>query len=440
MTYQKTLDYILTSLPIYQRVGTEAYKADLENAHFLDGYFNSPHKYFKTIHVAGTNGKGSVSHMLASVLQEAGYKTGLFTSPHLLDFRERIKINGKLVPKKFVSGFIEMNKAIFDKVNPSFFEMSVFMAFEYFKQNKVDIAVIEVGLGGRLDTTNIIAPEISVITNISKDHTQILGNTLEEIAFEKAGIIKENTPVIIGRTDTATKDVFENASKKKHCAITFADQLFTCNYHLQNLNGKINFHFSKVFYWKLEKLEADLKGAYQKENISTVLAALAILSQKGILISNLQVEKGLKDVIKNTAFMGRWMEIGHSPRIVCDTGHNEDGLKSVLDQISSIPYEKLHMVLGFVSDKKLVSILPIFPPNAYYYLCEPDIPRARNILELEAEFQLHGLKTLAFKKVEEAYIAAKESAGKNDFIFIGGSTFVVADFLRWTMNYKSDTL
>jgi dihydrofolate synthase / folylpolyglutamate synthase len=431
MTYQTALDYILTSLPMYQSIGSDAYKADLENANILDKYFNFPHNSFKSIHIAGTNGKGSVSHMLASVFQEAGYKTGLFTSPHLLDFRERIKINGKLVPKHFVIEFTKKNKAIFDRIKPSFFEMSVFMAFEYFRQNGVDIAVVEVGLGGRLDTTNIINPEISVITNISKDHMQILGNTVEKIAFEKAGIIKENIPVVIGRTQPETKPVFESVAKSKSSPVYFANELFNSDYQVQNLNGKINYHFSKSFRLKIENIETDLKGIYQKENICTVLATLAILDKKGILIREKDIKKGIGNVVKNTALMGRWMEIGNNPLIICDNGHNEDGITAVMKQIVNTSYENLHMVLGFVSDKDLTSILPILPANAQYYLCEPDIPRARNVIELQSEFSTAKLKTLVFKKVEDAFIAARASAGKNDFIFIGGSTFVVADFLRY---------
>jgi dihydrofolate synthase / folylpolyglutamate synthase len=436
MSYQETLDYLFTSMPVYQRIGSDAYKADLENAYVLDDYFNYPHKSFKTIHIAGTNGKGSVSHMIASVLKEAGYKTGLYTSPHLLDFRERIKIDGEVITEQFVIDFTEKHRAIFDKIKPSFFEMTVFMAFDYFRENKVEIAVIEVGLGGRLDTTNIIIPEISVITNISKDHTQILGNTIEKIAYEKAGIIKENIPVIIGRTQKETKPVFESIAEEKNSQIFFAEDLFIPDYQMQNLNGNINYYFSRVFYWKFENIEADLKGIYQKENISTVLTTLAILDQNRISIKSDNIQKGIGNVIKNTTLMGRWMEISFNPRVVCDNAHNEDGIAVVIKQISQTPYEKLHMVLGFVSDKDLSSILPILPENAQYYLCEPDIPRARNVIELQTEFDKCKLKNFVFKKVEDAFNEAKNAAGKNDFIFIGGSSFVVADFLKWK-NYNS---
>jgi dihydrofolate synthase/folylpolyglutamate synthase len=434
MSYQKTLEYLFTSLPMYQQIGSAAYKADLENAFALDEYFNFPHRSFKTIHIAGTNGKGSVSHMLASVFQEAGFKTGLFTSPHLLDFRERIKINGKLITKQFVVDFTKKNKEFFNKIKPSFFEMTVFMAFEYFRLKKVDIAIIEVGLGGRLDTTNIITPEISVITNISKDHTQILGNTIQKIAREKAGIIKKNTPIVVGRTQTGTKSVFEDFASTNNSPLYFADDLFSSDYQLENLNNKVNYHFSKAFHWKLETIEADLKGTYQKENLCTVLAVLAILATKGVSVNELNIKKGISNVVKNTSLMGRWMEIGFNPRIVCDNAHNEDGIATVLQQISAIPYEKLHMVLGFVSDKDLNSIMPLLPSDAQYYLCQPDIPRARNVIELQSAFNALNLKNKAFKKVEDAFTVAKHIARKNDFIYIGGSTFVVADFLKWKMN------
>ena len=433
MTYKKNLEYLFTSMPMYQHIGSNAYKADLENAFMLDEYFNFPHRSFKTVHIAGTNGKGSVSHMLASVFQDAGFRTGLFTSPHLLDFRERIKIDGKLITKKFVIDFTKKHKEIFNKIKPSFFEMTVFLAFEYFRQKKVDIAVIEVGLGGRLDTTNIITPEISVITNISKDHTQILGNTIKKIAHEKAGIIKENIPIVIGRNQPETRPIFELKAKEKNCLLYFADDLFKSDFQLQTLNGKIKYHFSKIFHWKFENVEADLKGIYQKENIGTVLTTLAILEKKGINITESQIQKGIRHVIKNTTLLGRWMEIDTNPLVVCDNAHNEDGISVVINQISITPHEKLHMVLGFVSDKDLRSILPLLPTHAQYYLCEPDIPRARNVFELQNEFNIHGLKTLAFKKVEDAFKVAKDNAGKKDFIFIGGSTFVVADFLRWKM-------
>ena len=416
---------------MYQKIGNAAYKADLENAYILDGYFGHPHSKFKTIHVAGTNGKGSVSHMLASVLQAAGYKTGLYTSPHLLDFRERIKINGIMISEQFVTEFTSQYLKLFEKIKPSFFEMTVFMAFDYFVKEKVDIAVIEVGLGGRLDTTNIILPEVSVITNISKDHTQLLGNTIPEIAHEKGGIIKKNIPVVIGETQKETRPVFDEIANKHNCKINYADQLYSIDDQLREITGSVVHHFSSCPYWNLSSITIDLKGFYQKKNLCTVLMTLAVLEQKGTQIGVSSVIKGLERVVKSTGLQGRWQEVSFNPLVVCDTAHNYNGIENVLGQIKNTSYQELHMVLGFVSDKDIRSIAGILPPEACYYLCAPNIPRAKNVDELKLIFEEFNLRNSIHSGVAEAYQAAARQANESDLIFVGGSNFVVADFLEW---------
>ncbi|WP_159019377.1 bifunctional folylpolyglutamate synthase/dihydrofolate synthase [Algibacter sp. L3A6] len=405
MTYSDTLDWMFSQLPMYQRQGKSAYKVDLSNTVLLINHLDNPHQNFKTIHVAGTNGKGSSSHMLASVLQEAGYKVGLYTSPHLKDFRERIKINGKEVSETFVTGFIERNKLFFEANQLSFFEMTVGMAFEYFSEEKVDIAVIEVGLGGRLDSTNIITPEVAVITNIGLDHTEFLGNTLDAIAFEKGGIIKPNVPVVIGETQEETKPVFVDLATKNNADITFADQQVSNNY------------------------VSDLKGDYQVKNIQTVVTAIKILQQKNYNISKSNIKEGLSHVIKNTGLLGRWQVLNQEPKVVCDTGHNREGLIYVMKQLSNEVYNHLHIVFGVVNDKDLESIIDLLPKNATYYFCKPDISRGLDAEELRAFFSKYNLTGKSYKSVDEAYKVAKEKAEIDDFIFIGGSTFVVAEII-----------
>ncbi|MCL5128958.1 folylpolyglutamate synthase/dihydrofolate synthase family protein [Algibacter sp. L4_22] len=405
MRYNDTLDWMFSQLPMYQRQGKSAYKVDLSNTALLINHLDNPHKHFKTIHVAGTNGKGSSSHMLASILQEAGYKVGLYTSPHLKDFRERIKINGEEVSKEFVTGFIERNKLFFEANQLSFFEMTVGMAFEYFSQEKVDIAVIEVGLGGRLDSTNIISPEVSVITNIGLDHTQFLGNTLELIAFEKGGIIKTKIPVVIGETQKETKPVFVDLATKNNSEIIFADQ--------QDLN---------VY-------DSDLKGDYQAKNIQTVVTAIKILQKKSYSISSRDIKKGLLNVIKNTGLLGRWQVLNENPKVVCDTGHNREGLIYVMKQLSNEVYNNLHIVFGVVNDKDLSSIIDLLPKKAEYYFCKPNISRGLAAEELKEVFNAHNLKGESYNSVNEAYNIALEKANADDFIFIGGSTFVVAEII-----------
>lgn len=438
MNYKEATTFLLEALPMYQRIGSLAYKADLQNAIHLDEHFGHAHTSFKSIHVAGTNGKGSVSHMLASVLQHAGYKTGLFTSPHMLDFRERIRVNGKVISKQFVTDFTEENKKLFEEIKPSFFEMSVFMAFNYFTRQHVDIAVIEVGLGGRLDTTNIITPEVSVITNIGLDHTQILGATLQVIASEKAGIIKKNIPVVIGESQVETRPVFERIAHHHNCPILFADDLYTINKQLENPDDTNSSHFTNCPFWNFDSIDHDLKGHYQRKNIPTVLAALSVLiEKKNLLIKPDAVRKGLLNVIKTTGLVGRWQIVGKNPIVVCDIAHNADGFIETLSQIRDTPHKSLYMVLGFVKDKNIEPIVEMFPKNVVYCLCEASVPRAMRVEALADFFSRHNLTFHRFKKVAEAFQHACLKASAEDLIYIGGSTFVVADFMAWKKKKNS---
>ncbi|MDO5969762.1 folylpolyglutamate synthase/dihydrofolate synthase family protein [Flavivirga aquimarina] len=405
MTYQDTLNWMFSQLPMYQREGKAAFKKDLSNTLILATYLHNPERNFKSIHVAGTNGKGSTSHMLASVLQEAGYKVGLYTSPHLKDFRERIRINGKVISEQFVTGFIKQNKSFFEANSLSFFEMTVGMAFEYFSKEKVDIAVVEVGLGGRLDSTNIITPEVSVITNIGLDHTLFLGTTLKAIAFEKGGIIKPNVPVVIGETHKETVSVFKDLANKNNSKIVFADKEITKAY------------------------KSDLLGTYQAKNVKTVMQTINELKIKGFKVSEKHLKEGLTKTIKNTGLLGRWQVIKENPKVVCDTGHNREGLSYVINQISNETYNELHMVLGVVDDKDLSSIIDLFPKNATYYFCKPDINRGLNAHELKLFFNKHGLIGEAYHSVNDAYKTVLNNSKQDDFIFIGGSTFVVAEII-----------
>ncbi|GGG55372.1 bifunctional folylpolyglutamate synthase/dihydrofolate synthase [Bizionia arctica] len=405
MTYQDTVSWMFSQLPMYQRQGKSAYKADLNNTLLFAAHLKNPEHHIKTIHVAGTNGKGSTSHMLASILQEAGYKVGLFTSPHLKDFRERIRINGTVVSKAFVREFIKRNKTFLEAHSLSFFEMTSGMAFDYFAKQKVDIAVIEVGLGGRLDSTNIITPEVSVITNIGFDHTQFLGNTLEAIAFEKGGIIKSHVPVVIGETQQETMVVFTKMAKKNQSDIYFADVLID------------------------EVYSSDLKGNYQRKNIKTVLQTIKVLKSKSFLISKKQIQNGLLQVVKNTGLQGRWQILQEQPRIICDTAHNREGLNYVVKQLAEEKFSDLHMVFGVVSDKDLISILDILPKKATYYFCKPDVPRGMDINLLEQQFKAFGFKGSSYLSVNEALKSAKKHARDTDLIYVGGSTFVVAEII-----------
>ena len=402
MTYKETLDWMFAQLPMYQREGKTAFKKDLTNTLILSKELDFPEKKFKSIHVGGTNGKGSTSHMLASILQEAGYKVGLYTSPHLKNFTERIRINGDEIPKEKVILFIEKHKEFLEKQKLSFFEMTVGLAFDYFASEKVDIAIIEVGLGGRLDSTNIINPEVSVITNIGLDHTQFLGETLPEIAFEKAGIIKKLVPVIIGEEQETVKSVFVAKAKIEKVAICFAS----------DDNGIYN---------------TDLLGDYQKKNTKT--AVVAVKKLKGFQVSEENIKKGLLNVVKNTNLKGRWQILQKEPKVICDTAHNKEGLEIVLNQLKREVFKKLHIVLGVVSDKKLEDVLPLFPKDASYYFCKPDIPRGMSEVFLQQkaeEFNLIGEK---YSTVELAFKSALASANQDDVIYVGGSTFVVAEII-----------
>jgi len=402
MTYKETLDWMFSQLPMYQREGKTAFKKDLTNILELSKELNFPEKKFKAIHVGGTNGKGSTSHMLASILQEAGYKVGLYTSPHLKNFTERVRINGKEIPKRKVISFIKEHKVFLEKHKLSFFEMTVGLAFDYFASEKVDIAIIEVGLGGRLDSTNIIIPEISVITNIGLDHTQFLGETLPEIAFEKAGIIKKNIPVVIGEEQEEVKDVFISKAKEGNSPIYFASD-------------------------NLENYQTDLLGDYQQKNTKTAVAAIKKL--ENFIVTNENIKKGLLNVARNTNLKGRWQIIRDNPKVICDTAHNKEGLEIVLNQLKNEQFTKLHVVLGVVSDKKLGEVLPLFPENAIYYFCKPNIPRglSEDILQQNAiDFNLFGKKYLS---VQMAYDSALINANQGDMIYVGGSTFVVAEII-----------
>lgn len=402
MTYGQTLDWLFAQLPMYQRTGGANYKIDLEKTHLLMDLLDHPEHGFKSMHVAGTNGKGSTSHMLASVLQEAGFKVGLYTSPHLKDFRERIKINGQMIDEQAVVDFVAQYKTDFTRLELSFFEMTVGLAFSWFSDQKVDIAIVEVGMGGRLDSTNVVTPLVSVITNIGMDHMAFLGNTLPAIAGEKAGIIKPMVPVVIGRTQPETAPIFTAKAKSNNASIVFADQLPYYN------------------------LTSDLTGIYQQENIQTVVVALQQLP-KHFRPSLKTVNRGLQHVVANTGLRGRWETLSTHPTVVCDTGHNEDGIRMVLQQIARTPHQHLHMVWGMVSDKDVSKILVMLPKNATYYFTQPSIPRALPVEQLANAAEIFQLRGSKFQTVGEALFAAKKAAKSEDLIFIGGSTFVVAD-------------
>ncbi|HAN17962.1 MAG: dihydrofolate synthase [Bacteroidetes bacterium GWC2_33_15] len=429
MNYKETLEWLFSQLPMYQRIGQAAYKADLTNTIELDSYFNHPHTQFKSIHVAGTNGKGSVSHMLASVLQASGYKVGLYTSPHLKDFRERIKINGVMIPESFVTEFVTHHKQKFEELKPSFFEMSVAMAFDYFEKSNIDLAVVEVGMGGRLDSTNIIQPEVSVITNIGFDHTQFLGKTLREIAGEKAGIIKTGIPVVIGETHAETEPVFRKVATDKYSRIEFADQYYKTEYSMQTVNFKQVFNISKNGKNFYTDLKVDLLGLYQRKNILTVLRTIDLFIEKGFNIDLQSIYSGMENAAYSTGLMGRWQVINQNPLIVCDTGHNFEGISYVVEQIKNTPYKKLHIVFGVVEDKSIDKILEILPEDATYYFTQASIPRALNHEILKQKAEKYKLFGNSYPLVKLAIENAKINAGANDLIFIGGSTFVVADAL-----------
>jgi dihydrofolate synthase/folylpolyglutamate synthase len=431
MTYKETMDFLFSQLPAYHRIGKAAYKDNLDNTIKFDEHLGHPHLKFRTIHVAGTNGKGSVSHMIASVLQEAGYRTGLYTSPHLVDFRERIKINGELIPEQKVISFVEENRKIIDSLKPSFFEMTVAMAFDYFAESEVEVAVIEVGLGGRLDSTNIITPLISVITNIGHDHMDLLGDTFAKVAAEKAGIIKPQVPVVISETQDETKSVFLSKGQEKGSAISFADEVFTCS--LENdteLAGERKFILAGKEYEKRLQGFTPLGGDYQSKNIPAVFQVFAVL--KDILsVSDNNITNGIRKVVVNTGLNGRWQILGRKPLVVCDTGHNKEGLQYVVNQLGKIKKSSLHMIVGFVNDKDLNLVLPLLPIDAKYYFTKASVPRALDENILKERGNNYKLNGDSYPDVSTAFNAAKESAAADDVIFIGGSTFIVADCLRY---------
>lgn len=428
MTYQQTLDYIFAKLPMYQRVGAAAYKADLNNTIAICKALGNPEKKIKCVHVAGTNGKGSSSHMLAAVLQQAGYKTGLYTSPHLVDFRERIKINGKEIPKTEVVKFVEEHKTVFENIEPSFFEWTVGLAFDYFAKQEIDVAIIEVGLGGRLDSTNVINPVACLITNIGFDHMNLLGNTLPLIAEEKAGIIKSRVPVTISQTQLEVISIFNNKAKELKAPIEFADK----NYKVISASHQNNFLSLELLHKKTNTKHTynlDLQGSYQIKNVMGVLNTIEILKEKGFLIEDEMINKALAQVQKITGLQGRWQIIQNKPLVIADTGHNQDGIREVLENLKRYDYKKLHFVLGVVNDKDISSILKLLPKDATYYFCKASIPRALNEKELSIQAKKEGLSGKTFETVSEALDAAKKQAKATDLVFVGGSTFTVADIL-----------
>ena len=466
MTYQQTLDYLYQQLPMFHRVGAAAFKKDLTNTLALCEILGNPQNTFPTIHIAGTNGKGSTAHTIAAILQAAGYKTGLYISPHYKDFRERIKVNGDYIPKKYVKQFVENNKIHFEKIKPSFFEMTVAMAFDYFRNvenentakgtNKgrrgVDIAVIEVGLGGRFDSTNVIMPLVSVITNISLDHTDMLGDTLPQIAFEKAGIIKPHIPVVIGEEQTETTPVFLDKAHSSNAPIYFASQ----NVDIQSVTSYVeesdylnenkdplsispDFEFSNFNialknsffeFNKLDNLKVNLSGDYQVKNVATVIEAINILNHyTDFKINEAQLREGLAHIKRLTNFIGRWQVIGQNPTILCDSGHNEGGLKYVTQQLNQLTFNHLHIVIGFVRDKDLSKVLKLLPQNATYYFAKANIPRGLDAEILRGMAAEHGLNGKAYSSVKRALTAAKKVAKSDDLIYVGGSIFVVAEVL-----------
>lgn len=426
MNYNETLNWMFNKLPMYQRIGASAYKADLNTTIEIINYLDNPQDSFKSIHIAGTNGKGSTSHSLASVFQEAGYKTGLYTSPHLRDFRERIRINGEMIPENDVVDFIEKHKNKLEELELSFFEMTVAMAFDYFRKEKVDIAIIEVGMGGRLDSTNVINPELCVITNISLDHVKFLGENEKQIAKEKAGIIKPKTPIVIGETQEDSKNVFINTAKEKDSKIIFADQIMDCR-----KDNTYSIEYQKFDIYKnnelyLKDLKYPLLGNYQKKNLATVICALDILKES-FNINNTHIINGLNNVIKNTSLMGRWQVINRNPLAIADTGHNVAGINEVNRQLAETKYNKLHFVLSVVNDKDIDGILNLLPKDAEYYFCKADIPRGLSVNILAEKAIKCGLNGKIYDSVRHAYSTALENAKEGDLVFVGGSNFTVAE-------------
>jgi dihydrofolate synthase/folylpolyglutamate synthase len=437
MSYQETIDYLYTKLPMFSRIGAAAIKPNLDNTIAICKLLGNPEQKIKTIHIAGTNGKGSTSHMLASIFQEAGYKTGLYTSPHLYDFRERIKVNGEMCSKEFVIEFTNRIKPFIEQVAPSFFEITVGMAFDYFVKEKVDIAIIETGLGGRLDSTNVITPELSIITNIGFDHMALLGNTIETIASEKAGIIKRETPVVIGESSPASKNVFEEKAKNENAPLYFAEDFLQHKSFQNNWNTAL-FEFTQPLIHLLDAplfaknftIESDLPGKYQAKNLKSVLVATQLLSTMGWKLTATKVTKALLNIQKNTGLMGRWECIQTNPKVILDVAHNEHGIQALLEQLVSLHYNKLHIVTGMVKDKDIQAVLSLLPNNAQYYFTQSNIPRALPVNELVAQATELGLNGLAYMDVNIALAEAIKNANHNDLILVIGSIFLVAEVDR----------
>lgn len=408
MDYQDTLTYLYNSTPMFQQVGGSAYKEGLENTLALDEHFGHPHRKFRTIHVAGTNGKGSCSHTIAAILQEAGYSVGLYTSPHLVDFRERIRVNGQPIPEEYVIRFVEEKRCFFEPLHPSFFELTTAMAFRYFADVEIDVAVIEVGLGGRLDCTNIIHPDLCIITNISLDHTQFLGNTLPQIAREKAGIIKSGIPVVIGETTPETKSVFQKRAGEVNAPIYFTEE-----------NGREDY----------PGIEYELKGLYQKKNSRTILTALPLLKEAGYRLDEQSVRRGFAHVTELTGLMGRWQKLQNHPTLICDTGHNVGGITYIVEQLKQQAFHNLHIIIGMVNDKDIQGVLALLPEDAIYYFTQASVKRALPANDLQKLAESAGLKGNCYPDVPSAVRAAQEKSLPEDFIFVGGSSFIVADLL-----------
>ena len=423
MTYDETVTYLFNCAPPFQQVGGAAYKEGLSTTIALDNHLGNPHRKFRTIHVAGTNGKGSTSHTLAAILQESGYKVGLYTSPHLIDFRERMRVNGTPASKEYVTDFVEKHRAFFEPLQPSFFELTTAMAFNYFAEQNVDVAIIEVGLGGRLDCTNIITPELCIITNISPDHTQFLGNTLQEIASEKAGIIKNGIPVVIGETTRETKEVFARKAKESNAPIIFAEEEALLTAATPTENGYR--YCSTVF----GEFCGELGGDYQQKNTNTLLSAINILRGKGFTITEESLRKGFTNVCKLTGLMGRWQKIQDNPRVICDAGHNIGGIKYITEQLARVGCRELRIVFGMVNDKDITSVLKMMPRNAEYYFTQASIKRAMPADDLKNMAERFGLMGNSHPNVKEALEAALSDSSDDDFIFVGGSCFIVADLL-----------
>jgi dihydrofolate synthase/folylpolyglutamate synthase len=428
LSYPETLDYLYSQLPMFTRIGAAAIKKDLTNTLALCKALHQPQERFKSIHIAGTNGKGSTSHMLASVLQEAGFKVGLYTSPHLKDFRERIRINGQMISEQEVVDFVEKHKALFEEIKPSFFEWTIALCFQHFALHKVDIAIIETGLGGRLDSTNVISPILSVITNIGWDHMDMLGDSLDKIAFEKAGIIKTKIPVVIGEVLPETERVFKEKSKLERAEIRFAEKEYSMDYFSTTNNGVLC-DVKKRNQLYLKNLDCDLGGIYKQKNIITLITAIDLLKEQGYSISENDIRSGLEHVKRNTGLMGRWQVLKEKPFTVCDTGHNVDGIKYVMEQLKSIPSSKLRMVFGMVKDKDIGKVLALLPKEAEYYFCKANLPRALDEKELQAQASAFGLLGNCYESVTEAYQFAERESIDTDVVFVGGSNFVVAELV-----------